>query len=126
MRETGLLAGCAVSTAAQAGKVAADLLRQGPSLVALAVDGVGNLIAWPGDCVFLPLTDIPVADTTGAGDAFTAALITALAQDGSPQCAARLAVAAAGATLGHPGGRPALTPDAIQHQLSLLADGTRP
>jgi hypothetical protein len=55
-----------------------------------------------------------------------AALITALAQDGGPQRAARLAVAAAGATVGHPGGRPALTPEAIQRQLNLLVQATRP
>src|SRR5256885_13256807 len=60
--------------------------------------------ALPIYCVFLPLPDIPVADTTGAGDAFVAGLITALAQDGGPQRAARLAAAAAGATVGHPGG----------------------
>jgi ribokinase len=123
--QTELLAGSAVSTA-EAEKVATDLIRQGPSLVALAVDGIGNLIAWPEDCVFLPLTDTPVADTTGAGDAFVAALITALAQDAGPQRAARLAVAAAGATVGHPGGRPALSPKAIQKQLTLLPPGTRP
>ena len=40
----------------------------------------GGLIAWPQDSVFLPLTDTAVAGTTGAGDAFTAALIAALAQ----------------------------------------------
>jgi ribokinase len=124
--QTELLANSAVSTAAEAGKIAADLIRQGPSLVALAVDGVGNLVAWPEDCVFLPLTKTPVADTTGAGDAFVAALVTALAQGAGPQRAARLAVAAAGATVGHPGGRPALTPKAIQNQLTLLPPGTRP
>jgi len=120
-RETELLAGSAVTTAAEAEKVAHDLLRQGPSLVALAIDGVGNLIAWPGDHILLPLTGTQVVDTTGAGDAFTAGLIMALAQDGSPQRAARLAAAAAGATVGHPGGRPALTPKAVQDQLTLLA-----
>jgi ribokinase len=125
-RETELLAGSSVTTAAEAAKIAADLIRQGPSLVALAVDGVGNLIAWPQDCMFLPLTHTQVVDTTGAGDAFVAALITALAQGSGPQRAARLAAAAAGATVGHPGGRPALTPKAIQRQLTLLAPGTRP
>jgi ribokinase len=125
-REAELLAGSAVTTAADAAKIAADLIREGPWLVALAVEGIGNLIAWPEDSVFLPLTETPVVDTTGAGDAFVAALITALAQGGDPQRAARLAVAAAGATVGHPGGRPALTPKAIQLQLSLLAQGTRP
>src|SRR5205823_8008302 len=80
--EAGLLAGSPVTTAAEAEKAAAELLRQGPSLVALAVEGAGNLVAWPDGCVFLPLPDIPVVDTTGAGDAFVAGLITALAQDG--------------------------------------------
>ena len=120
-RETELLAGSAVSTAAEAEKIASDLLSQGPSLVALAIEGIGNLVAWPDDRVLLPLTDTQVIDTTGAGDAFTAGLIMALAQGGGPQRAARLAVAAAGATVGHPGGRPALTPRAVQSQLSLLS-----
>jgi sugar/nucleoside kinase (ribokinase family) len=93
--------------------------------VALAIEGIGNLVAWADDHVLLPLTDTQVIDTTGAGDAFTAGLIMALAQGGGPQRAARLAVAAAGATVGHPGGRPALTPKAVQNQLSLIAEGTR-
>jgi ribokinase len=124
-RETELLAGFPVSTAAEAEKVASDLLSQGPALVALAIGGVGHLIAWPEGHVMLPLADTQVVDTTGAGDAFMAGLITALAQDGGPQRAARLAAAAAGATVGHPGGRPALTPKAMQAQLTLLAEGTR-
>jgi ribokinase len=124
-REAGLLAGSPVTTAAEAEKAAAELLRQGPSLVALAVEGAGNLVAWPDGCVFVPLPDIPVIDTTGAGDAFMAGLITALAQDGGPQRAARLAAAAAGATVGHPGGRPTLTPKAVQNQLTMLAESTR-
>ena len=92
--------------------------------VALAVEDAGNLVAWPDGCVFLPLSGIPVVDTTGAGDAFVAGLITALAQDSGPQRAARLAAAAAGATVGHPGGRPALTPKVVQDQLTLLAEST--
>src|SRR6266487_2458366 len=124
-REAGLLAGSPLTTAAEAEKAAAELLRQGPSLVALAVEDIGNLVAWPDGCVFLPLPDTPVVDTTGAGDAFVAGLITALAQDGGPQRAARLAAAAAGATVGHPGGRPTLTPKAVQDQLTMLAESTR-
>jgi len=123
-REAGLLAGSPVTTAAEAEKAAAELLRQGPSLVALAVEDAGNLVAWADGCVFLPLPDIPVVDTTGAGDAFVAGLITALAKNAGPQRAARLAAAAAGATVGHPGGRPALTPKAVQDQLTMLAEST--
>src|SRR5215813_12558245 len=66
------LDGSPVTTAAEAEKAAAELLRQGPSLVALAVEDAGNLVAWPDGCVFLPLPDIPAVDTTGAGDAFVA------------------------------------------------------
>src|SRR5207248_4198101 len=80
-REAGLLAGSPVTTAAEAEKAAAGLLRQGPSLVALSVEDAGNLLAWPDGCVFLPLPDIPVGDTSAAGDAFVAGLIAALAQD---------------------------------------------
>jgi ribokinase len=65
-----------------------------------------------------------LAGVVGAGDAFTAGLIMALGQGGGPQRAARLAVAAAGATVGHPGGRPSLTPKAVQDQLTLLAEST--
>jgi len=118
------LAGSPVTTAAEAEKAAAELLRQGPSLVALAVEDAGNLVAWADGCVFLPLPDIPLVDTTGAGDAFVAGLITALAKNAGPQRAARLAAAAAGATVGHPGGRPALTPKAVQDQLTMLAEST--
>ena len=124
-REAGLLAGSAVSTAAEAGKLAADLLSQGPSLVALAVGDLGNLIAWPDDTVFLPLPDVPVVDTTGAGDAFVAGLITALARGGDPRRAARLAVAAAAAAVGHPGARPDLTLRGVEDRAASLAEGTR-
>jgi ribokinase len=122
-REAGLLAGAAVSTAEDAGKLAADLLRQGPSLVTLAVGDLGNLVAWAEDSVFLPLPDIEVADTTGAGDAFVAGLIAALARGGDPTGAARVAVAAAAATVRRPGGRPDLTPRLVAEQ---LAGGARP
>jgi ribokinase len=62
--------------------------------------------AWRDGDLLLPLTKTPVADTTGAGDAFAAALITGLARGYDEEGTARLAVAAAGATVGHPGGRP--------------------
>jgi ribokinase len=113
-REAARLADSAVSTVADAGKLAADLLRQGPSLVALAVGDLGNLIAWPDDTVFLPRPDTPVVDATGAGDALVAGLIAALAQGGDPRRAAHMAVAAAAASAGHPGGRPGLSPRVVE------------
>lgn len=119
-REAAMLAQMPVGNASQTRDAAAGMLRCGPSVVALAVDGTGNLLAWPGGDLLLPLTDTSVADTTGAGDAFMAALITALDRGDAPGQAGRLAVAAAGATVGHPGGRPALTQHALNEQLALL------
>jgi ribokinase len=122
-KEASLLTGAEISGPDDARRVAADILRRGPGFVALGVGDAGNYFAWPGGDLLLPLTNTPVADTTGAGDAFTAALITALHADEPPEDAARLAVAAAGATVGHPGGRPALTQSALEQQLTLLPEG---
>jgi ribokinase len=119
-REAAMLAQMPVGNASQARDAAADILRRGPSVVALAVDGTGNLLAWPGGDLLLPLAATPVVDTAGAGDAFMAALIAALDRGDDPGQAGRLAVAATGATVGHPGGRPALTRHALHEQLALL------
>jgi len=122
-KEASLLTGTKISGPDDARRAAEEILHHGPGLVALAVGDVGNYFAWPSGDLLLPLTGTPVADTTGAGDAFTAALITALHADEPPESAARLAVAAAGATVGHPGGRPALTKSALDRQLGLLTGG---
>ncbi|BCJ47033.1 ribokinase [Actinoplanes ianthinogenes] len=86
-----------------------DLLTLGPRLVALGVDG-GNRFFWPGGEVFLPHPAGSAVDTTGAGDAFTAALAVALVRGEPPESAARRAVDATAQTVGRPGGRPALRP----------------
>jgi ribokinase len=49
-----------------------------------------------------------VVDTTGAGDAFIAALVTSLLRGEPPAVAARHASAAASVAVGYPGGRPRL------------------
>jgi ribokinase len=121
-REAAMLAGAEITGPDDARWAGAEILRQGPRLVALAIGDVGNYFAWPGGDLLLPLTATRVEDTTGAGDAFTAALIAALADGAGPERAARLAVAAAGATVGHPGGRPELTEYALSEQLGLLAE----
>ncbi len=125
-REASLLAGTRIDDVAGARRAAAGILSQGPNFVALAVGDTGNYFAWPDGDLLLPLTRTPVADTTGAGDAFTAALISALARGQSPERSARLAVAAAGATVGYPGGRPRLTRSALDRQLALITDTTAP
>jgi ribokinase len=118
--EARKLTGSALDSPDQALRAGRELLKQGPRLVALAVGEIGNVFVWQDDHVFLPLTDTPVVDTTGAGDAFVAALTTGLLRGEGPHRAARLAVAAAGATVGHPGGRPNLTAETLAAAASQL------
>jgi ribokinase len=122
-REAELLTGTAIRGPEDAARAAAAILGQGPALVALAVGDAGNYFAWcdpvwgTGE-LLLPLARTPAADTTGAGDAFTAALIIGLDQLQQPEEAARLAAAAAGLTVGHPGGRPDLSWARLKEQLA--------
>ncbi|MEU4782370.1 PfkB family carbohydrate kinase, partial [Micromonospora sp. NPDC023633] len=99
------------------------LLRRGPSLLAVEVAGEGNAFVWPDGELFLPLSETPTVDDTGAGDAFVAALTLGVLRGEPRERVARHAVAAAGATVGHPGGRPALTPEAIHAQLDRIPTG---
>ncbi|WP_245908459.1 PfkB family carbohydrate kinase [Pseudosporangium ferrugineum] len=96
------------------------LLERGPRLVAFGVEG-GNLFVWRDGHLRLPLTDERVVDTTGGGDAFTAALTAALLRGEDPATAARWAVAASGATVGHAGGRPDLRPGDLEKRVRELA-----
>jgi ribokinase len=109
-REAGLLVGRPVPDADAALAAGRALLARGPRLVALAAGEQGNVFVWPAGSAVIPLSDVPVVDTTGAGDAFTAALIVALLRGAEPGQAARAAAAAAAATVGHAGGRPSLSP----------------
>ncbi|WP_328477780.1 carbohydrate kinase family protein [Actinoplanes sp. NBC_00393] len=89
----------------------AVLKIEGPRLFALGLPDA-NYFVWRDGSVgdlLIPLGDEPVVDTTGGGDALTAALTVALLRGASPEAAARRAVAASGATVTHPGGRPDLT-----------------
>jgi ribokinase len=108
-KETELLAGEPVDSAADALELAKRLLEAGPGLVALAIPDVGDLLVWPGDSQLYPLSGAPTVDPTGAGDAFMAGLVAALRHGDGPAEAGKLATRAAGATVTHLGGRPDLT-----------------
>jgi len=108
-QETELLVGRSVPDADAALAAGRELVDRGPRFVALAAGEQGNVFVWPGGSTVIPLSDNPVVDTTGAGDAFTAALIVALLRDGEPEQVATAAAAAAAATVGHAGGRPSLS-----------------
>jgi ribokinase len=96
------------------------LLDHGPRLLALGVED-GNLFVWRDGDLRLPLTDEKVVDTTGGGDAFTAALTASLLRGEDHATAARWAVAASGATVGHPSGRPDLRANDLEKRVRELA-----
>jgi ribokinase len=77
-------------------------------VVALGVDGSGDLVAWSGGSRFYPFPDVPVVDPTGAGDAFVAGLVMALRRGADPESAGAAGAAAAASTVQRLGGRPDL------------------
>lgn len=103
---------------------ARDLLAAGPSVVVLGCSA-GNLFVWSGGHLLVPRIDVPVVDTTGAGDALTAALAVALLHRAPPRDAARAAVAAASVTVGHAGGRPHLDRALLRHATERIDDALR-
>jgi ribokinase len=107
-QEAGLLLGLSGADPAQVRDAARDLLKAGPTLMAVALPADGNLFVWADGDVLLPLGDTEVVDTTGGGDAFVAGLTVALLLGESYAEAGRCATAASAATVGHPGGRPDL------------------
>ncbi|EMY32325.1 PfkB domain-containing protein, partial [Arthrobacter crystallopoietes BAB-32] len=76
--ETEALAGWQPRTVQETVRAAEELLGQGPRVVALSVSGEGDVVAWPGGHVVLPLLGEEPVDPTGAGDSFIAALAMAL------------------------------------------------
>jgi len=106
--EASLLAGVEVDDARTALRAARDLSREGPAIVMVGAGDDGDAVHWSdGDAVFAH-EPTQVVDTTGAGDAMTAALALELIRGASPASAAACAVAAAGRAVGYAGGRPRL------------------
>lgn len=122
-RETELLTGDAPADPADGLRAGRRLRERGPQLVAVEVDGAGNAFVWDGGELFVPLSDTPTVDTTGAGDAFVAALTAGLLRGEPYERVARLAVAAAGTVVGRPGGRPELSDAALADQLDRIPTG---
>jgi ribokinase len=108
-REAEALTGRSITGADAALKAGRALLARGPSVVALEVPGEANVLVWGDGSAVIPLTGEDVVDTTGGGDAFVAALTVALARGDRPEDAGRLATAASGRAVDHPGGRTDLT-----------------
>ncbi|MCF6507094.1 carbohydrate kinase [Blastococcus sp. MG754426] len=140
--EAELLVGHRLSGPDDARDAAARLLAAGPRLVALATGEQGDLVAWragpaPGVAagvgeadpawadgeVLVPRLGGTPVDPTGAGDAWVAALVTALRGRRGPDEAAWLGAAAAASTVAHAGGRPALDPAVLAEVVARERDG---
>jgi ribokinase len=93
--EAQALTGVAVRDRASAHEAAAVLLNRGVRVVAVQAGAEGNLLVWRQETCFLPALDVERVDTTGAGDAFPAALAVGLAEGRSMQEAGQCANAAA-------------------------------
>lgn len=86
-----------------------DALHAGQGYVALTLGGEGASLFKAGQEVARTAAfEVPVLDTTGAGDTFCAALVVALAEGQTPEVALRLASAAAALAVTKPGAQPSL------------------
>lgn len=90
---------------------AKGLLALGPRSVVVTLGGEGALVAGPDGVARVPSVKVTAVDTTGAGDAFTAALAWRLGAGEGLESAARyaakvgaLAVTRAGAQVSYPSG----------------------
>ncbi len=54
------------------------LLKIGPKIIGVSSGEKGSRIYTKDDCYYAPSFDVPVIDTTGAGDAFSAGMITGI------------------------------------------------
>jgi sugar/nucleoside kinase (ribokinase family) len=91
-------AGCTVAGAAVHPALAAaiaDILELGTGGVAVTMGAGGCLVAWRGGGppVALPALPVPVVDTTGCGDGFTAGMLAGLLLGAGPADAAWLGIA---------------------------------
>lgn len=106
--EAQLLTGVTMDDAETAVAAAQRLLDRGLEVVAFGVEGAGDVVVWAGGHRFFPFQTHDVVDTTGAGDAFLAGLVTGLRAGNVPDEAGDLAAACAASTVQRLGGRPDL------------------
>jgi fructokinase len=101
----------------EARRLPTDFDPSAMDLVCITRGANGCLVRTPGETVDLPGIPVRVADTIGAGDAFTAALLTQRL-DGKPlRDAARFANAYAAVVASKPGGTPTVTRAEVERLL---------
>ncbi|HEY63874.1 MAG TPA: ribokinase [Caldilineae bacterium] len=78
--EAATLVGHPVEDDAAAEEAARELLEAGPEAVVLKRGAAGALLATRDEVQLIPSFQVDVVDTTGAGDAFSGALVVAMAE----------------------------------------------
>lgn len=99
-RELGLHFGATLETYESQVAAASALVADGSAEhVALTLGGEGAVLASKSGVTRLPVPQVQVRSTVGAGDSFLAAFVLRIAQGRSPEAAFRAAVAAGSATV---------------------------
>ena len=93
--EAEFLTGIKVRDQASARQAAKALLRRGVRAAAVQAGPEGNLVVWEGGESWNPVLPVDTIDTTGAGDAFAAAMSVCLVEGKSLEEAGPIANAAA-------------------------------
>jgi ribokinase len=81
MLEASTLVGYAVENEADALRAARELLQQGPQAIVLKMGKRGAMLVTAQEHLLIPSFAVEAVDTTGAGDAFTAALVIGVAEE---------------------------------------------
>jgi ribokinase len=84
----------------------AKLLELGPRAAVVTIGARGALVISPSGTVEIAAPKVEAVDTTGAGDAFTGALASALADGAELETAARRAAEVAAISVTRPGAQP--------------------
>jgi ribokinase len=122
--EAAALTGIDVRTPDDAARAAGVLLARGAGAVVVTLGAEGALYRDRTRQVHVPACAAgPVVDTTGAGDAFTGALATALSEGADPVAAVRFGCAAAGLAVTRAGTAPAMPARA---EIDALLSGRAP
>ncbi|MER9606553.1 ribokinase [Mesorhizobium sp. M0243] len=120
--ETEELTGMKVSSVDEARRAADSLLEKGVGTVIVTLGDKGALLHSTTHSDHVPAVSAgPVAETTGAGDAFNGGLAAALSRGVEPLQAVRFACAVAGISVTRPGTAPSMP--TLQEVEALLARG---
>lgn len=123
-RELAAIIGSPVTDAADAAQGGGELLLAGAGTVVVKMGAAGAVLVDPEGAWHFPAFQVSAVDSTGAGDAFTAALATALAEGMEPAEATRFANAAGALAVTVMGAQPSM-PERSAVELLLAGDAGR-